>query len=47
VLVSGCGEHKAQSDTDKREGLLRLRGTPVSYVESFEPVAAEDWESSG
>jgi hypothetical protein len=23
-----------------------LRGTPVTYVEPFEPVAADDWESA-
>ena len=29
------------------QGQLSLRGTPVSYVAPFEPVALDDWESAG
>ena len=30
----------------KRRRSQRLRGAPVSYVDPFEPVAADDWGSA-
>jgi hypothetical protein len=33
-------------DTAAVNSRQRLRGTPVSYLAPFEPVAAEDWESA-
>ncbi len=37
---------RAKADTAGPERRLTLRGTPVSYVAPFEPVAADDWESA-
>lgn len=37
---------RPKADAASSGGRLRLRGTPVSYIDPFEPVAADDWESA-